>query len=92
MRSKEDAHDYRYFPDPDLPPVRLARDRIEQIRESIVELPEARRRRVMVEYALSEAEVTALENTELTPLFEETAQGVGAAARGVQLGLGRGGA
>ncbi len=77
MRSKEDAHDYRYFPDPDLPPVRLARDRIERIRESIVELPEARRRRVMIEYALSEAEVTALENTELTPLFEETARASG---------------
>jgi aspartyl-tRNA(Asn)/glutamyl-tRNA(Gln) amidotransferase subunit B len=77
MRSKEDAHDYRYFPDPDLPPVRLARDRIERIRESIVELPEARRRRVMVEYALSEAEVTALDNTELTPLFEETARASG---------------
>jgi aspartyl-tRNA(Asn)/glutamyl-tRNA(Gln) amidotransferase subunit B len=77
MRSKEDAHDYRYFPEPDLPPVRLARDRIEQIRESIVELPEARRRRVMAEYALSEAEVTALENTELTPLFEETARASG---------------
>ncbi len=92
MRSKEDAHDYRYFPEPDLPPVRLARDRIEQIRESIVELPEARRRRVMVAYALSEAEVTALENTELTPLFEETAQSVGPPARGVQLGVGRSGA
>ena len=46
MRSKEDAHDYRYFPEPDLPPVRLARDRIEEIRASIVELPEARRGRV----------------------------------------------
>ena len=74
MRSKEDAHDYRYFPEPDLPPVRIARDRIRQIQESIVELPEARRRRVMAAYALSEAEVTALENTELTPLFEETAR------------------
>ena len=77
MRSKEDAHDYRYFPEPDLPPVRLERDRIEQIRASIVELPEARRRRVMVAYALSEAEVTALENTDLTPLFEETARASG---------------
>ena len=74
MRSKEDAHDYRYFPEPDLPPVRIARDRIQQIQASIVELPEARRRRVMAAYALSEAEVTALENTELTPLFEETAR------------------
>src|SRR5687768_857573 len=77
MRSKEDAHDYRYFPEPDLPPVRLARDRIEEIRASIVELPEARRGRVMVAYALSEAEVTALENTELTALFEETAKASG---------------
>ena len=77
MRSKEDAHDYRYFPEPDLPPVRLQRARIEQIRGSIVELPEARRRRVMIEYALSEAEVTALENTELTALFEETAKASG---------------
>ncbi len=77
MRSKEDAHDYRYFPEPDLPPVRIARDRIQQIQESIVELPEARRRRVMAAYALSEAEVTALENTELTPLFEETARASG---------------
>jgi aspartyl-tRNA(Asn)/glutamyl-tRNA(Gln) amidotransferase subunit B len=77
MRSKEDAHDYRYFPEPDLPPVRLARDRIEEIRASIVELPEARRARVMMAYALSEAEVTALENTELTALFEETARASG---------------
>jgi aspartyl-tRNA(Asn)/glutamyl-tRNA(Gln) amidotransferase subunit B len=77
MRTKEDAHDYRYFPEPDLPPVRLARDRIDEIRASIVELPEARRGRLMVAYALSEAEVTALENTELTALFEETARASG---------------
>jgi aspartyl-tRNA(Asn)/glutamyl-tRNA(Gln) amidotransferase subunit B len=77
MRTKEDAHDYRYFPEPDLPPVQLARDRIDAIRASIVELPEARRQRVMVQYALSEAEVTALENTELTALFEETAKASG---------------
>jgi aspartyl-tRNA(Asn)/glutamyl-tRNA(Gln) amidotransferase subunit B len=74
MRSKEDAHDYRYFPEPDLPPVRLTPQRIAQIRASIVELPEARRQRVMAQYALSDLEVTALENTELTALFEETAK------------------
>ena len=79
MRSKEDAHDYRYFPEPDLPPVQLERSRIEQIRGSIVELPEARRQRVMMAYGLSEAEVTALENTELTALFEETAKASGQA-------------
>ncbi len=47
MRSKEDAHDYRYFPEPDLPPVQLARERIDEIRSAILELPEARRQRVM---------------------------------------------
>ncbi len=74
MRSKEDAHDYRYFPEPDLPPLQLARDRIEAIRGSILELPEARRGRLMAAYALSEAEVTALESIDLTALFEETAR------------------
>ena len=77
MRSKEDAHDYRYFPEPDLPPVRLPPDRVEEIRGSIRELPEARRTRVALSYALSDAEVTALENTELTALFEDTAKASG---------------
>ena len=73
MRTKEDAHDYRYFPEPDLPPVQLSRARIEQIRASMAELPDARRRRIMVEYTLSDLEVTALENTDLMTLFEATA-------------------
>ena len=77
MRSKEEAHDYRYFPDPDLPPVRLARERIEEIRASLVELPDARRERLMAEYALSEPEVTALEGNDLTALFEATARNSG---------------
>jgi aspartyl-tRNA(Asn)/glutamyl-tRNA(Gln) amidotransferase subunit B len=77
MRTKEDAHDYRYFPEPDLPPVQLTRERIEEIRGSIIELPEARRQRVMAQYSLSEAEVISLENTELTALFEETAKASG---------------
>jgi len=77
MRSKEDAHDYRYFPEPDLPPVRLARERIDAIRASIVELPDARRARMMAAYALSEAEIIALENTGLTELFEGTARASG---------------
>jgi aspartyl-tRNA(Asn)/glutamyl-tRNA(Gln) amidotransferase subunit B len=77
MRTKEDAHDYRYFPEPDLPPIQLTRERIRQIRESIVELPEARRQRIMAQYALAAGEVTALENNELTALFEETAKATG---------------
>jgi aspartyl-tRNA(Asn)/glutamyl-tRNA(Gln) amidotransferase subunit B len=79
MRSKEDAHDYRYFPEPDLPPVRLARERIDAIRASIAELPGARRARMMASYALSEAEITALENTDLVELFEGTARESGQA-------------
>lgn len=77
MRSKEEAHDYRYFPEPDLPPVHLAAARIDQIRRSLIELPEARRQRVMAEYALSELDVIALEKNGLTALFEETAKAAG---------------
>jgi aspartyl-tRNA(Asn)/glutamyl-tRNA(Gln) amidotransferase subunit B len=77
MRSKEDAHDYRYFPEPDLPPVQVTPARIEQIRASIVELPEARRQRLVFAYALSELEVTALESHDLVSLFEETARASG---------------
>src|SRR5689334_2103495 len=47
MRTKEDAHDYRYFPEPDLPPLMLTAERIERIRASIQELPDARRRRLV---------------------------------------------
>ena len=77
MRSKEDAHDYRYFPEPDLPPVRVDRARIEEIRATIVELPEARRQRLMTTYALSELDVVALEGNDLTGFFEETAAASG---------------
>src|SRR5215475_12423055 len=54
MRSKEEAHDYRYFPDPDLPLLALDRDWIKQIERSMSELPEVRRNRFVSEYALSE--------------------------------------
>src|SRR5207249_11521529 len=77
MRSKEDAHDYRYFPEPDLPPVQLDAARIDQIRASILELPEARRRRLMQAYALSELDVMALEGNGLTSFFEEAAAASG---------------
>ena len=79
MRSKEDAHDYRYFPEPDLPPVQVDRARIDRIRASIVELPEARRQRLMKKYALSELDVMALEGHDLTSFFEETANASGKA-------------
>ena len=53
MRSKEDAHDYRYFPDPDLPPLAIGGDWIEQVRAALPELPRARAARFESEYSLS---------------------------------------
>ena len=52
QRSKEYAQDYRYFPEPDLPPLTLSRDRVEEIRSRLPELPDDRRRRFMDEYGL----------------------------------------
>ena len=54
MRTKEDAHDYRYFPEPDLLPIEISDEWIEKIRATIPELPEARRQRYVGEYALPE--------------------------------------
>ncbi len=79
MRSKEDAHDYRYFPEPDLPPVRLSEEHIADIRRSIVELPDARRQRLAAAYNLSEPEVRSLERNDLVGLFEQTARESGSA-------------
>jgi aspartyl-tRNA(Asn)/glutamyl-tRNA(Gln) amidotransferase subunit B len=54
MRSKEEAHDYRYFPDPDLVPIDLADERIEMWRKTLPELPVARQKRFVTEYGLPE--------------------------------------
>ncbi|GAB4518350.1 MAG: Asp-tRNA(Asn)/Glu-tRNA(Gln) amidotransferase subunit GatB [Amphiplicatus sp.] len=53
MRSKEDAHDYRYFPDPDLLPLELDPEWVEEIRKSLPELPDAKKHRFIREYGLS---------------------------------------
>jgi aspartyl-tRNA(Asn)/glutamyl-tRNA(Gln) amidotransferase subunit B len=53
MRSKEQAHDYRYFPEPDLPPLVLTREFIAQKRAELPELPEPRRKRMIAEYELN---------------------------------------
>ena len=60
MRTKEDAHDYRYFPDPDLLPLELDEDFIEEIRAAMPELPEARRRRFTGEFGLSDYDADLL--------------------------------
>jgi aspartyl-tRNA(Asn)/glutamyl-tRNA(Gln) amidotransferase subunit B len=75
MRSKEEAHDYRYFPDPDLPLLVVDRDWIQQTQKSMPELPESRRKRFVEEYALSEYDAGVLVATrDLAEFFEETAK------------------
>jgi aspartyl-tRNA(Asn)/glutamyl-tRNA(Gln) amidotransferase subunit B len=71
-RSKEEAQDYRYFPEPDLVPVAPSRDWVEQIRADLPELPAARWARLQAEWALSEADMTALRNAAALDLVAET--------------------
>ncbi len=74
MRSKEEAHDYRYFPDPDLPPLVLAPDWIAGVQTALPELPEARKRRFMADHGLPERDAALLaDDHELAGFFEETA-------------------
>ena len=71
MRGKEDAHDYRYFPCPDLIPVEISDEWIEQIRSTLPELPDQRKQRFQDEYDLSEYDAVILtESKELADYFE----------------------
>ena len=75
MRSKEEAHDYRYFPDPDLPLLVVDSEWLKTVQQSMSELPESRRERFMKEYALSEYDAGVLTTTRaLADFFEETAK------------------
>jgi aspartyl-tRNA(Asn)/glutamyl-tRNA(Gln) amidotransferase subunit B len=75
MRSKEEAHDYRYFPDPDLPLLVLDDNWFDSVRKSMVELPEARRSRFVSTYAMSEYDAGVLTMTRaLAEFFDETAR------------------
>jgi aspartyl-tRNA(Asn)/glutamyl-tRNA(Gln) amidotransferase subunit B len=60
MRSKEEAHDYRYFPEPDLPPLYVSAQLLERLRSSLPELPEARKNRLMAAYGLGEYDANLL--------------------------------
>jgi len=74
MRSKEDAHDYRYFPEPDLPPLEVSKAWIEELRAGLPELPETRRHRFMLEYELSaDDSFTLTGQRELADYFEQVA-------------------
>jgi aspartyl-tRNA(Asn)/glutamyl-tRNA(Gln) amidotransferase subunit B len=79
MRSKEEAHDYRYFPEPDLPPVVVTSERRQRLRERLPELPEARQARFEREFALPEYDARLLtQSRELADYFEAAARASGA--------------
>ncbi|MFT9848845.1 Asp-tRNA(Asn)/Glu-tRNA(Gln) amidotransferase subunit GatB [Aneurinibacillus sp. REN35] len=83
MRSKEEAHDYRYFPDPDLIKLKIDREWVEEIRATIPELPDARKARYMSEYSLPEYDAGVLTmSKELSDFFDATVQ-TGADAKSV---------
>tara|TARA_B100000929_G_scaffold279593_1_gene256870 strand:- start:377 stop:1021 length:645 start_codon:yes stop_codon:yes gene_type:complete len=72
MRSKEDAHDYRYFPDPDLLPLEVTDDFIKKIRLEIPELPDDKKKRFIEEFNLTSYEATILvSDIEISKYFEE---------------------
>ena len=72
MRDKEDAQDYRYFPDPDLVAIRLSDEYVENIRKSLPELPESRKERYLKDYKLSEKDARLITSSKyLSDLFEK---------------------
>jgi aspartyl-tRNA(Asn)/glutamyl-tRNA(Gln) amidotransferase subunit B len=74
MRSKEEAHDYRYFPEPDLPPLMIDTARVATVREKMPELPEARRKRFVAAYGLPDYDAGVLtQSPGLADYFERTA-------------------
>jgi aspartyl-tRNA(Asn)/glutamyl-tRNA(Gln) amidotransferase subunit B len=78
MRSKEEAHDYRYFPDPDLVPLKLEKDWVEGFRTGLPELPSVRRKRLESDYGLSEYVSGVLASDKnVLDYFESTASEVG---------------
>jgi len=75
MRSKEEAHDYRYFPDPDLVPIVIGNDWIERVRSCLPELPEAKYNRFLIEYGLPEYDAEVLTSSRpLADYFEQCAK------------------
>jgi aspartyl-tRNA(Asn)/glutamyl-tRNA(Gln) amidotransferase subunit B len=78
MRSKEDSADYRYFPDPDLPPLVVAPEWVEQVKATMPELPRAMAQRFVADYGLPEYDATiATQSAASAAYFEEVAQASG---------------
>lgn len=82
MRSKEEAHDYRYFPDPDLLPLILSNDKIETIRKNLPELGHEKAKRFVEEYSIPEYDAQVLTNErKIADYFEEVAKTTGDAKK-----------
>ena len=78
MRSKEEAHDYRYFPEPDLPPLEVSAEWVAAIAESLPELPEARKQRLVSEFGIAERDAAWLaQSADATSYFEAAARAAG---------------
>ena len=77
MRSKEEANDYRYFPDPDLLPVEITEKQISEIKKSLPELPDAKKERFIVEYGLKNDDAEILSSSlDLSEYFEKASSNV----------------
>ena len=80
MRTKEDAHDYRYFPDPDLLPLAISEALLAEVQAALPELPQAQRERFVSEYALTPYDAAVLTaNREIAAYFETAAEGASGA-------------
>jgi aspartyl-tRNA(Asn)/glutamyl-tRNA(Gln) amidotransferase subunit B len=76
MRSKEEAHDYRYFPDPDLLPLEIEQEWVDGIKASLPELPDAKKARFVLDFGLSEYDASVLTaEVEAAAYFEAVAEG-----------------
>lgn len=78
MRSKEEAHDYRYFPEPDLPPIRVTEDMLDEIREDLPELADVRRKRFIEDYDMSiDDAITITDSRYLADYYEDVVEFLG---------------
>ncbi|MEK9132762.1 MAG: Asp-tRNA(Asn)/Glu-tRNA(Gln) amidotransferase subunit GatB [Patescibacteria group bacterium] len=84
QRSKEEAHDYRYFPEPDLPPLEISKQAVEKLRAQVPQLPAERKQRFMTEYGLIDEDAGILtEERDMADFFETVAKTSGDAKKAV---------
>lgn len=81
MRSKEEAHDYRYFPEPDIPPIILSKEYIESLKNSLPELPDIRQKRYVESFGLPEYDAGILTNSKHYADFFEKCVAIGTASK-----------